>query len=57
MRLFAKIVFLSGLLGISLTAISGLVFERGDTKTIEEFFEVAKQRRDAWVDGSNASPE
>ena len=29
MRLFAKIVFLSGLLGISLTAISGLVFERG----------------------------
>ena len=33
-----------------------LALENGDTKTIEEFFETAKQRRDAWVDGGN-SPE
>ena len=33
-----------------------LALDRGDSKTVEEFFEVAKQRRDAWVGGGN-SPE
>jgi prephenate dehydrogenase len=33
-----------------------LALERGDAKAIEEFFETAKLRRDAWVSG-NASPE
>jgi len=33
-----------------------LALERGDTRAVEEFFEVAKQRRDAWA-GGNTSPE
>ncbi|MBI3881301.1 MAG: prephenate dehydrogenase/arogenate dehydrogenase family protein [Verrucomicrobia bacterium] len=33
-----------------------LALERGDARAIEEFFETAKVRRDAWVDGGK-SPE
>lgn len=49
---------LARVLGVFIEDLQELQYalERGDTKAVEEFFEVAKQRRDAWV-GGNASPE
>jgi prephenate dehydrogenase len=34
-----------------------LALERGDAKAVEEFFEVAKQRRDAWAAPDGKTPE
>jgi prephenate dehydrogenase len=34
-----------------------LALERGDTRAVEEFFEVAKQRRDAWAAPDGKTPE
>jgi prephenate dehydrogenase len=50
---------LARVLGVFIEDLQELqhALEHGDTRSVEEFFEVAKQRRDAWVDGSNASPE